>query len=384
MSGRAEALRLETPAASALPDPVVGIGLANVPIDSFSLDSEAMTQKQVFVGQKIPWLSSLSLQEQLATLKALEARTRVVTLQLGLESQLAKAWYDLDFLNRSLSVNLQLQAIVNKSLRIAESRYATGTGSQQDILMAQVKLTEFLQEQSRLIAQEGSLRARIGGLLNRPEPFRESIASVAAGLPEPPELPELIAQAMQNNPELQSRQLGLQQAKTAVSLADNGYMPDFDLRLSYGQREDNPDTGDERADFLSASVSFTVPLYQTRKQDSRLAAARMRQKAAERAISAFRSTLTNDVHRLVSELAGIRSGFELLQKPLLIQVNNLEEASLAAYSTGKLSFDAMLQAQVRVLQANLALDRMRTEYSKKTVELCELAGLLFSGPEVRQ
>jgi cobalt-zinc-cadmium efflux system outer membrane protein len=384
MAGRARALRIQAPAASALPDPVVGFGLVNVPIDSFSLDSEAMTQKQVFVAQKIPWLSSLSLEEQKAQLQALEAETRVLSLQLSLKSQLARTWYDLAFLSRRLALNYQLQEIVTQSMRVAESRYGTGIGGQQDILLAQVKLTDLLEEQSTLVSQEAALRAKLGGLLNRPDPFAETVTFSRGELSGESAVDVLIETALQHNPELQARQIALQQAQTDVSLAEKAYMPDFDLRLTYGQREDNPSTGEDRPDFLSATVALSVPIYQTRKQDNRLAAAKVRKEAAGQAIMAYHAILTNEIHRLVSELQGIRSSYELLQKPLLVQVDNLEDASLAAYSTGKLSFEVMLQARMRVLQTGLAIDRLQTEYSKKLAELHELTGETLTRPEVQQ
>jgi len=384
LSRQARALRLEAPAVAALPDPVVGFGLANVPIDSFSLDKEAMTQKQVFVAQKIPWLGSLTLQEQIAQLKAMEAETRVVGRQLGLESQLSQAWYDLSFLSRSLTVNRQLQTIVTDSLRIAESRYGTGTGSQQDILMAQVKLTEFLEEESSLISRDAALRARLGGLLNRPAPLVEPVDFAVSELPAPSKTEDLVQLALKHNPEIGVRQFELQRAEAEISLARKAYLPDFDLRLSYGQREDSPDTGDARSDFLSATVALSVPLYQTRKQDLKLAAARERREAAHRSLLASQANLTNEIHRLAGELAGIRSGYELLRQPLRIQVGNLEDASLAAYSTGKLTFEAMLQARVRVLRNTLAVDRYQTEYSKKMAELRELTGKILSPTEAPQ
>jgi len=58
MGENVQALRAEAPFAGSLQGPVVGIGLLNILTDSFDLDQEAMTQKQLFVAQKIPWFGT--------------------------------------------------------------------------------------------------------------------------------------------------------------------------------------------------------------------------------------------------------------------------------------------------------------------------------------
>ena len=51
MTENAQALRAEAPFFGSLQDPVVGIGLLNLPVDTFEFDQEPMTQKQLFASQ---------------------------------------------------------------------------------------------------------------------------------------------------------------------------------------------------------------------------------------------------------------------------------------------------------------------------------------------
>ena len=60
------ALAAEISVAGALDDPRLGIGVANLPTDTFSFNQEPMTQKQLFIAQKFPWFGELDLRTQKA------------------------------------------------------------------------------------------------------------------------------------------------------------------------------------------------------------------------------------------------------------------------------------------------------------------------------
>ena len=74
MSGsrlRQEAGQAQSVAAGQLPDPMVSMGFANVPVDDFDLNQEAMTQFKVGVSQTFPRGDTRVLkQQQLSELSA--------------------------------------------------------------------------------------------------------------------------------------------------------------------------------------------------------------------------------------------------------------------------------------------------------------------------
>jgi outer membrane protein TolC len=64
LEAKVESLKEAISFAGSLDDPRLGIGVINLPTDSFSFDQEAMTQKKIFIAQKVPWFGKLSLKEQ--------------------------------------------------------------------------------------------------------------------------------------------------------------------------------------------------------------------------------------------------------------------------------------------------------------------------------
>jgi outer membrane protein, heavy metal efflux system len=374
MEANAEALLAEAPFAGSLPDPVVGVALLNVPVDTVDFDLEPMTQKQLFASQRFPWFGTLALRQQVSELKALEADFQVQVRRLEIARSLAGAWYDLGFIRKSLQTNESLKTLVTQVLRVAETRYATGRGLQQDILAGQVQHSELIDEGVTLASRERVVRGGIGLLLNRNDFFAEDGPMVLADLGEIPHRELLGRVALQLNPLLQARKTAIDRARVDVQLAEKGYLPDFDLRLGYGQRDDRPD-------FFSATVGITVPLWQSKRQDSQLAAAEKRLLAAQKSLLGFRQTLPHTIDQLLAEIDGARENHRLFRDALSLQAAHLADASLAAYSVGKIEFNTMLSARIRLLRIELKAESYRYQLYRKVAELEELIGTRLSSLE---
>ncbi len=374
MAENAQALRAEAPFSGSLQDPTIGFGVANLPADSFSFDQEPMTQKLLFASQKFPWFGTLDLRQQGSQLKAMEAEFQVQSKRLEIAKNLTGAWYDLGFTRESLEINKNLKALVMQMLRVAETRYATGEGLQQDILAGQVQHSELIDEGVNLTSRERVIRTQIGSLLNRGEFFGENGPPAIDEPGKTPELAVLNRAALQLNPLIQQRKVAIDRARIEVQLAEKAYLPEFDVRLSYGQRED-------RADFLSATVGMSVPLWQSTSQDSKLAAARKRLTAAEKSLLGLSQTLPHSIDRLLAEIAGARENYALFNDALTVQAAQLADASLAAYSVGKVEFNTMLSARIRLMRIQLKAESYKYEIYKKLAELEELVGTRLSSLE---
>lgn len=367
MEENAQALRAEAPFAGSLQDPVIGFGILNLPVNTYEFDQEPMTQKQLFASQKFPWFGTLDLRQQASELKAMEAELQVQAKRFEVAKALAGAWYDLGFISRSLEVNKSLKNIVNQVLRVAESRYGTGEGLQQDVLAGQVQHSELIDEGISLTSRERVVRAQIGSLLNRGNVFEEDGPLTLGESKKLPDRTLLNKVALQSNPLIQARKVAVDRAKVEVQLAEKAYLPDFDLRLSYGQREG-------LTNFVSATVAMTVPLYQSTSQDSKLAAAEKRLLAAEKSLLGLNQTLPHSIDRVLAEIEGAQENYLLFSEALSVQAANLADASLAAYSVGKVEFDTMLAARVRLLRIELKAENYKYQIYKKQAELEELIG----------
>jgi len=373
MEDEVASLKKEIPFAGSLEDPRLGFAILNLPTDTFDFDQEPMTQKQIFIAQKFPWFGKLDLKTQRATLKAVRQQAILDGKRLELARKIAVAFYELGFVATSLEINARLTDIVNQLLGVAETRYATGRGLQQDVLQAQVELSKLLDEKIVLEKSRRTLEDRINELLNR-----ESFTSVQSPdrlsyLNLQLEVKRLQEKALKENPQLRVRKAQIDITAVEIELARKDYWPDMDVKLAYGQREEDF-TGRDLPDFVSGSVTINIPLWQNTRQDSKLAAAR---KSHQAAINFYRNlvgSLPHKVDALSTEIRDTQKNYELFNEALLLQADQWASSSLSAYEVGAVEFNTMIGAQIRLLRFELQTANYMFRIYQKRAELEEVLG----------
>ena len=207
-----DALAAEISVAGALDDPRLGIGVANLPTDTFSFSQEPMTQKTLFIAQKFPWFGKLDLRTQRAVVAVERQKAVIDARRLDLVKALTTTYYDLGFVAESLRVNAELFQMVQQMLQVAEASYASGQGLQQDVFQAQVELGKLIDDRIDLEKRQYTLAARINELLNRPA-YGEVQGPGELALPELVLDPEVVQRwALDYNPMLRVRQADIDRA----------------------------------------------------------------------------------------------------------------------------------------------------------------------------
>ncbi len=368
-----DALTEQIPAAGALPDPRLGIGLMNMPVDTFRFDEEPMTQKQVFIAQKIPWTGKRGLMEEEAQWSARQKEMMLDARRLILAKEIADAWYDLGFITKSREINDRMTELVDRILNAAESRYATGKGSQQNIFQAQVELSKLYNEQIILKTKHRGLEDRINSLLNR----QNYQPVVFVDNPEEPgirlSLPDLKSAALAHNPELKIREFDILLSNTRTQMAEKDYWPDFDVMAAYGQRDESR-SGQDWVDFFSTTVSISLPVWKNSKQDKKLAAAAAMQHSTEQAYENMVNNISHQLDALATEIINLQDNYTLYKQSLLPQAEEWARAALDAYEVGEVEFDTMINARMRLLMFELQAERHRIDIFKKRAELEVLIG----------
>ena len=143
LESQVKSLREEISFAGSLNDPRIGIGLLNIPTDHFRFDQEPMTQKQIFIAQKIPWFGKLDLRSQQAAMKAIRQEAILNAKRLELAREIATDYYELGFVTSSQKINDRLINLLTQLSRVSETRYASGQGLQQVLGDFRVRLDAF-------------------------------------------------------------------------------------------------------------------------------------------------------------------------------------------------------------------------------------------------
>jgi outer membrane protein TolC len=378
LQAQVESLKEEIPFAGSLEDIRLGLAILNLPADSFSFEREPMTQKQISLAQKIPWFGKLDLRSQRTALKAVRQEAVLGAKRFELTRKIAATYYQLGFVAAGLKINARLTDIVNQLLRVAETRYATGRGLQQDVLQAQVELSKLLDEKIILRKKRRTLENRVNELLNR-ESFSPVIPPQDLSFPGLQlDVKELQDRATKENPGLRIRLSDINLAAVEIELARKDYWPDMDFKVAYGQRDEDR-TGRSLPDFVSGSVTINLPVWKKYRQDPKLAATLKNHDATLKSYQNLLLSLPHRVDALATEIQDFQENYRLFTDALIVQADQWANSSLAAYEVGSLEFNTMINSQIRLLRFELKAENYLFNIYEKRAELEEVLGGPLSG-----
>lgn len=375
---RYEALAAIPSQKSSLPDPVLSLRALNVPTDTFDLDQENMTQMQVGISQKFPFPGKLALKEQSAELEAEAALEQVDEARLDLIKKVKKTWWDIFYLQKSLTIIRSNQDLLRATVAAARTKYEVGKGLQQDVLLAQVELSRIMDREISLINSIEKTKAAFAALLNRPYTtcFQLPI-SVVLDLPEVLPVSRLQEIALAGRPGLLALQKKTVAAKTRIELARKDYYPDFTLGAAYGYRQDFPD-GRDRSDFASFMLSMNLPVWTGSKQDQAVAQRTSESLAAEHKIRQFRDRIRAEVSTEFSEYSSSAQQSEFYLTSLIPQAEQTAAAMLKGYQVNKVDFLNVVRAQLALYQYKITYWRQLSRAFKALAGLEAATGASVS------
>lgn len=355
-------------------DPVVSVGFANLPVDSFDFNAEPMTQFKVGVSQMLPRGNSAGLRrQQLTELSAQHPLLRQDRLA-RVEATVSQLWLETWRSSESIRLIEDDRALFEQLADLVKAAYASAMGNarQQDLLRAQLEVTRLEDRLTVLAQQQDVSRAKLGEwllgdawaaqALQGPPPALELQAPGwgEAAAPETQQLQELLLQ----HPLLRSIEQKVIAATTQVELTQQKYRPQWGLNASYGYREDDP-SGVERSDFFSVGVSFDLPLFTGQRQDQEVRAAVAELEALKTEQLLTLRSLRAGLEASLARLARLDQRAALYQDHLLDEIHDQAEAAAGAYTNDDGDFAEVVRARIAKLNANIdflniSIDRLST------------------------
>jgi len=366
-----QAYKERVPQAGALEDPMVGVGVVNLPTN-FSFRDEDMTMREFSISQKIPFPGKRSLMKGMAVKEAEAVSLEVAETANRIVKEIKIAYYDLSHIYRAIEVTQRNKEILEEFAKIAETRYSVGEGIQLDLLKAHVEVTKMVDELIMLDQKERALEARLKALLNRP---RET----PMGSPEevqfrkfPFSHEELNKMALESNPTLQAMKKMVEAKEKAHTLAKWDYYPDFNFIFAYGQRDNGPMM--ERRDMLTGMVEVNIPLYFYWKQSRKVSEARAEVLSLEAQYQAMRNEIQFMIADMTSMIARGERQLELYQTGIIPQAGLQVNSAMSAYRVNKADFLTLLDSQMTLYKYELEYHQALTEYEKNVANLEAVVG----------
>jgi len=358
--------------AGSLDDPILKLSIANLPVDSFRFDREAMTQKQISLIQKFPFPGKLGLKEDIANTELEAAREEYNEKKNSLIMQVKVLCNELLFLKKAINITNENRSLLSELIRTAETKYAVGQGAQQEIVQAQIKLSTIIKQMILLEQREKTAAARLQTLLNRPLQDRLNISGELTQTPAAFNFDDLQKTAETSNPALISLKHKIDQARLSLNLTEREYYPDMEFGVSYGQRDDS-DTA-ERPDFFSASIAFNIPLWYKNKESRKV----LEEKADERRTIEQYRAMKNDINfqlsRIQAELDMYRQEIEISKTGLIPQSVLSFESAMSGYEVDKLDFLTLINDQIQLFNYKIEFYRAVADHENSLAELEKTVG----------
>lgn len=356
------ALEKRAIAVAELPDPMLRVGFANVPVDTFDLDQEPFTQFQIGLTQSFPRGQSRRIRaEKTQTLAGAEhwiRENRKAEVRLGV----TRHWLDLHEVQESIRLIESDRSLFDYLAEATRASYvsAVGRSQQYDVVRAQLEITRLEERLLVLKQREQVLRAALSEWLG-PVAMGLSLGKVA-------DIPVQTSGTVLNHPGVKAKQVEIDAMALSVDLEAQGYKPGFALSSSYGRRQDDQ-LGASRSDFLSISLSFDLPVFTSKKQDQLVDAAQADFEAKRLERDLLFRELSARLLSARERQTKLSARIQLYEERLLDQMSEQADAALTAYTNDTGDFAEVVRARIGELEARLSLLTMQTALQKTRSEI---------------
>jgi outer membrane protein TolC len=358
-------------AADQLPDPLLKMGLVSLPMDTFNLGQEAMTQVQVGLVQKFPRGNSRALRSEQIGLKSQGldevARDKELQVLLAVREQFLEVAKQ----KKLARINAEAISAFTDLAEITQEYYATGRVQQQDVLQAAVELAKVEDRATRIAQDEQQARARLAMWIGEAayRDLEETWPPLDSGATA-----DAIKENLLIHPRIQALQKSISAAETGVELAKQKYKPEFALDVTYGGRGGTNPDGSSRTDLMSFMVVMDVPLFHKYRQDRVVAAQVAESSAAMFTRDDLFRRMSSEVDFHASTWSKQQERIELFETSLLPEAEFSSSASLDAYQSSLTDLTTLLRTRITEFNLQLEHANLQAEVLKTRARLLYLEG----------
>lgn len=357
--------------AGQLPDPMLKLGIENLPIEGpsqWSLTREGMTMRRIGIEQA--WTSAdkrAARSAQASQRVALQEASTLVTVA-QVRRQTAEAWIQVRHAQRVLGYASRLAELSADDLAAVQAAHRGGRAAAGDVAQARLALAR---------AQDGSARARQA--LDTARIALQRWVRMPVGTVDE-QLPALTVDALrledeqlvQSHPDLIRARRARQLAEAEVTVAATERWPDWRYELAYSQRSS------PYGDMISFGVAIPLTVNPAQRQDRNLADKAARATAAELDYDEARRAVAAELAALQTSVNHLSQRADELARDALPAARQAVELALAAYraGSGRLSDiygarRALVEQQLQIaeLERDAALAWAQIRFPLDTTEL---------------
>ena len=235
---RAQAAGYRIPQARSLPDPMFTFGYQNEGFDRFTVgEAGAENAMGIFsLSQQFYFPGKRGLKGEMAAKDAESVDALYEAARHRVVAQIKTTYYDLFLAYKTIDILHERSDLFSRIEDTASSRYASGMGTQQEVLMAQTEKYMILEKEEmqrqKIEALQGMLNTTIGREVDSPLARPTEPAYTTFGVT----LDDMVGMAKEHSPDVRSKRKMVEGAQAKVKMARKEYYPDFAVAGGYFQR----------------------------------------------------------------------------------------------------------------------------------------------------
>jgi outer membrane protein TolC len=350
----ARAAREMAVAAGQRADPMLTVGVSNLPIDGpdrFSVSRDFMTMRSIGLMQELT-RADKRLARATRFEREAEAAEAGRALSLAeLQRETARAWLDVHFQQQLRDLLVAQRAEAAQQVIAADAALRGGRGSQADVIAAHAAVAQIDERSQRAERELASARIRLARWVG--DAAEQPLAPAPSTTRVRWDVQALDAQVVQQDPRIALLNRQEATAEADAEIARSNRKPDWSVEVMYSQR------GSAYANMLSLNLRVPLQLNQAQRQDRELAAqlAKIDQLRAEREeLTRERTAQARDWLQRWQRNRERLAGYD---RALIPFAADRTQALVAAYRGGGGSLAGVLEA--RRMEIDVRMERVALE-----------------------
>lgn len=361
-----EAAREQAVAAAQMADPVLKVGIDNLPVngaDAFSLTRDFMTMGRIGLMQEWTRADKREARRERYEREGERAFSQEEATVAEIRRDVALAWIDRYYAEAIVaSVGEQLQE-ANREVEGAEAAFRGGRGNAAEVLQAKgaaLALEDRAAEARRNVAMAIAVLERwVGPSAGAPlsgDPPYDSLAFDVGTLPR----------TLERLPAVRTLAFEADVAAAEARVAQVERDPDWSFEIAYQQR------GPDYSNMMSIGISVPLPWNRAQRQDREVAARLAKLDGARAARADAMRQYSAQLRSWFAEWEGGRERIALHDQKLVPLAKDRTRAAIAAYRGGKGALSEVLAARRAELDVHRALLTVEQETARAWAQLTYL------------
>jgi outer membrane protein, heavy metal efflux system len=333
---RASALAQRPAIVGALEDPMVSPAIDHYPFDMMDEESGSRYDWSVSIEQRFPLSGVRGHRKRAAQAEAVRAGAEADTTALDVVSQAQRAFFMLRERRQMNDVLTNQLTLARRVVDSAAARYSSGTGSQADVLRAEVEMARVEAAQRSNASQIRAAQSMLNVAMGLPVSTPIGDLAHAPALTELPSRASAEGTALSTRPELRMGEAEIDRALAEIDVMRSMYTPMATIRAGRAST-----MAEGPGAMLMVGVS--VPIWRSRLRAG-VSEARSMERMARADLEAMKLMVAGEAAAAREEVEAARETARSLEVDIIPRAAMAADSALAAYSSGQGSLVSVMDA----------------------------------------